>query len=342
MVRKPSSLPGAPGREEKKGGRALKNRKRFLSLLLCAALLAALAVPASAVFEPTASAPTLRVSSVTAAPGEEVELSLRIENNPGIIAASLELNYDREKLELIGVTDKKLLPNGVFSDRLTTYPFILFWEASTASANVTANGELAALRFKVKESCAAGQTARVWLSYDPDNIYDYALHNVSFTCADGGVTVAAASGYAVTVENRTGGLASVSLASGRYSGSKSFTVTCPKACTVLVKSGASYTVLTPGGSGGTRSFTVNVTKALTVVVALKGDVDGNGSVTVSDAAAVNRSLLSPTARAYKALTAEQSKIADVDGNGSVSLSDASFIRRSILSTTARAYKALIW
>ena len=45
---------------------------------------------------------------------------------------------------------------------------------------------------------------------------------------------------------------------------------------------------------------------------------------------------------YKALSAEQAKLADVDGNGSVSLTDASLIRRSILSTTARAYKALTW
>ena len=317
-------------------------KKPLLSLLLCAALLLTMSAGALAVNGPTAATPTLRISTASAAPGEEVELALSIENNPGIIAANLELHYDLEKLELIGVTDQKLLPNGVFSDSFATYPYILFWEASTASANITASGELARLRFRVKESCAAGQSARVWLSYDPDNIYNYALQNVSFTCVEGGVTVAAASGYAVTVENRTGGLASVSLASGRYSGSKSFTVSCAKACTVLVKSGGSYTALSAGGSGNTRSFTMNVTKACTVLVALKGDVDGSGSVTVSDAAAVNRSLLSTTARAYKALSAEQAKLADVDGNGSVSLTDASLIRRSILSTTARAYKALTW
>ena len=321
----------------------MKTGKLLLTLLLCFALLTVLSAPALASFTPADSTPCFRIGTASAAPGGEVELVLSIENNPGIIAANLELNYDREKLELLSVTDKKLLPNGVFSDQVTTYPYILFWEASTATANITANGELALLRFKVKSSAPAGQTARVWVSYDPDNVYDYALNNVTFACADGGVSVTSAgTGYAVTVEDRTKGLASVSLTSGNYSGTKSFTVSCAKACTVFVRSGESRTVLTGSGSGGSRSYTLNVTGALTVIVALKGDVDGSGGVTVSDAAAVNRSLLSKTARAYKALTAEQALVADADGSGTVTVTDSALIRRSLLSPSARAYRALTW
>ena len=319
----------------------MKPLRTALSLLLCAALLL-IPAPARAV-DLLASAPVFRVSAASAAPGEEVELALQMENNPGIIAANLELNYDRDKLELVAVTDAKLLPNGIFADQLSTYPYVLFWEASTASGDITASGTLATLRFKVKESCPAGQTAEVWVSYDPDNVYNYSLDNVAFTCVKGGVTAASAQeDFAVTVENRTGGLAAVSLASGRCSGSRSFTVTCDRACVVLVKSGGGCTALTGSGTGGSRGFTLNVTGDLTLIVALKGDVDGARGVTVADASLVNRSLLTPGLRAYRALSDEEALIADVDGSGAVELDDASSICRSILSTSARAFKALSW
>ena len=186
----------------------MKPLRSALSLLLSAALLL-IGTPARAAELPAAT-PAFRVSAASAAPGEEAELTLQMENNPGIIAANLELHYDRDKLELLGVTDAKLLPNGIFADQLSTYPYVLFWEASTASGDITANGTLATLRFKVKESCPAGQTAEVWVSYEPDNVYNYSLENVAFTCVKGGVTAASAQeNFAVTVENRTGGLAAV-------------------------------------------------------------------------------------------------------------------------------------
>ena len=158
--------------------------KRGFALLLCAALLLALFAPALAAGEGAAA---FTVSSAEAAPGEEVSLLLSLEENPGLIAAALELDYDGEKLELLAVEDAKLLPNGVFSDSLDTFPFVMMWEASTAAENLTQTGTLARLSFRVREGSAG--TARVGLRCDPENVYDYDVMNVPFTLGEGEVRI---------------------------------------------------------------------------------------------------------------------------------------------------------
>ncbi len=296
-----------------------------------------------------ADAPAFFVGTASGAAGTEVQVEISMRNNPGIVAVSLELNYDQEKLELVSVTDAALLPSYTGSNSTAVYPFILFWEASTATENITVNGLLATATFRVKEGAAEGDTARVWLTYDPENVYDYDMTNVTFETEEGAVTVGAApEGFAVTVVDRVAA-GTTTLTSGDYSGEVSFTVTNEKACIVLVKDEATgeYVKLAAAATeeANTYAFTFTVDKPLTVIIAVKGDVNGDGAVSVSDSALVNRSLLTPSddpRSAYKALSPEQALIADVNGSGTVTVTDASNINRSLLSTTANAYKALEW
>lgn len=157
--------------------------KRSLGLLLCAALLLALLCPALAAGTGEAR---FALSSGEAGAGETVELTLSLEENPGLISAALELEYDREALELVSAEDAGLLPNGLFSDRCDTYPFVMMWDASTAAADLRDSGVLATLRFRVT---GEGGSARVWLSAKPENVYNYRMEDVPFALGEGRVTI---------------------------------------------------------------------------------------------------------------------------------------------------------
>jgi hypothetical protein len=250
-----------------------------------------------------ANAPAFTLSSAYGAAGSEVTLSLKIENNPGIVTAKLALYYDRDRLELVGVNETELLPGFIGSDNPATYPFVLFWENGTAEQDFTVSGELATLTFRIKASAAEGDTARVWLSYDPDEVYNFDTDNVAFEAGEGLVTVGGApAGYAVTVADRVAS-GSTTLTSGDYCGEVSFTLNNARACVVLVKDEATgaYVKLTAAATdeAETYRFTLTVDRPLTVILAVKGDVDGNGVVSVSDTSLICRSLLTPDKTAYR-------------------------------------------
>ena len=135
--------------------------------------------------------PAFVVEKVSGLAGEEVTVKVEMKNNPGVISVALDVNYDTDKLELVACEDAKLLPNSTFSKNYTAYPYFMSWEDSTAEENITVNGTLATLTFKIKADCAVGEEAEISVSYDPENIYDVDLDNVTFASVDGSVTVEA-------------------------------------------------------------------------------------------------------------------------------------------------------
>ena len=112
-------------------------------------------------------------------------------------------------------------------------------------------------------------------------------------------------------------------------------------CKAAYFDGEKYVAITAtANSDGTYSFEApeDVTEVLLTV---KGDKDGNGTVTMLDQLAVAKSLLLTTHPAYAPLTAEEAVAADVDGNG-VTMADMLAIAKSLLLTSHPAYKALAW
>ena len=135
------------------------------------------------------SAPHFKVESVSGKAGSEVQVIISLNNNPGIIAIAMQVGYDAAKLQLVSVQDLKLLPNSTFSNDLTANPYYLSWEDSTAASNLTANGDLVILTFKILEDCAVGDTTDITITYDAGNVYDLDFNKVSFAVIDGTVTV---------------------------------------------------------------------------------------------------------------------------------------------------------
>lgn len=75
----------------------------------------------------------------------------------------------------------------------------------------------------------------------------------------------------------------------KYGVENTFTVACAKACVVLAKDAdGNYKRLTATLNKGTAyNFTVSLEEGMTLVVAIKGDVNGDGKVTAADAAAAS-------------------------------------------------------
>ena len=110
------------------------------------------------------------------------------------------------------------------------------------------------------------------------------------------------------------------------------------ACVVLVKNAdGTYQKLTATTADGTHSFTATLAEGDSIIVALKGDVNGDGVVNASDATLVSRACLSESHKAYKALN-DQATCAIGTPNAAVAV----MINRACLSAAHKAYKAMSW
>ena len=142
----------------------------------------------TAELEPDPDEPQFVVSSERAFPGKTVKVTVSILNNPGIVAAMLEISYS-DKLSLVSATDSGLLNDYMFDKELASNPYKISWSDGDASVNNTENGVIATLEFLVAEDCEPSELP-VRISCDFDNTCNVDLDSVSFRTVDGCVTVA--------------------------------------------------------------------------------------------------------------------------------------------------------
>lgn len=160
------------------------------------------------------------VSDAAGKAGDTVEVEVSIENNPGIISAAMEIHYDTDKLELIKVNDKKMMPDSIFSQYYTSYPYYASWMDALAKENMDDDGVLMTMTFRIAEDCVSGVTP-VTLTFKPGNVFDCNLQEKAFVAVDGSVTV---SGSSSSGGSSSGGSSSGSGSSGgSSSGSSSST-----------------------------------------------------------------------------------------------------------------------
>jgi len=134
------------------------------------------------------SAPHFKVESAAGKAGSEVKVVISIKNNPGIITAYLNIGYDATKLQLMGYEDLKLLPDGSFS-ALDANPFKAQWDGALLPGNLTVNGDILVLTFKILDGCQVGDVTDVTVTYNPNEVYDFNMDNVKFAVVNGTVTV---------------------------------------------------------------------------------------------------------------------------------------------------------
>lgn len=124
------------------------------------------------------STPVFVVSNARGSVGEELQLTVSALNNPGIIAATLQLGYNTEELQMIRAENLSDLKS--FSVSGNTI--------GLGGTNETANGALIRITFKALKDCDASVVS---LGYKPADVYNYAMQNVEFAIDNGVITRAA-------------------------------------------------------------------------------------------------------------------------------------------------------
>lgn len=133
---------------------------------------------------------TVIVGNAEGLAGQTVEVTVSLENNPGIAFMRLKVNYDTEALTLIDVKDAGILGNAYHSADYTPYPYTLYWDNGTATENYTADGTAVTLTFRINKGTETG-TYDVSVSYNNDNddIMDVDFNHVKLATIDGKVKV---------------------------------------------------------------------------------------------------------------------------------------------------------
>lgn len=129
------------------------------------------------------SSATITVYSVTASRGTQIDIPIRLTNNPGIEAMQLFVEYD-EGLSLVGAEKGMALNslNYTPSGRNDVYPFILLWDGMSQD---TTNGILATLKFDVKEDAVGEPKIKI---YTKDGmIYNHDMVDVPVSFVSGKV-----------------------------------------------------------------------------------------------------------------------------------------------------------
>ena len=157
--------------------------KKSMALIM-AVLVLMTTLFSNAVF--AADEPAFVVSNVTGKAGDTVVVSVSTANNPGIVSAKVKVAYDATVLQLVSAGAADF--SGVQFGPTTKNPFTVNWEDTVAPEDITTNGSLATLTFKILDTAAAGKSD-ITLTYDPEDVYDWYMENVTFATVAGSVTV---------------------------------------------------------------------------------------------------------------------------------------------------------
>lgn len=97
--------------------------------------------------------PTIVLSEVQGMPGRTVSVTIRLENNPGLISAKVRVGYDTDALELVGCDWGGFPAQGYSTGKLENQPFVVNFCDAVAASNYTSE-EFATLHFRIREDAA--------------------------------------------------------------------------------------------------------------------------------------------------------------------------------------------
>ncbi len=135
---------------------------------------------------------TVSISSASVKAGSTATLSIRIRNNPGIVAMKLLLEYDDEYLSIAKVEDQGRMERALHQEDLSKNPFTFTWDEGVAKENNTTTEALVKVTFKVKSGAPNG-TYKMDLKLVEVAANDANLDIIeitdNFTASDGIITV---------------------------------------------------------------------------------------------------------------------------------------------------------
>lgn len=131
----------------------------------------------------------LYISSTEGKPGEIVDVTISLNNNPGIVNLTFDLSYNKSAFELTAIKDGNLFGTSMYNaNNLLVNPFRFTWADMTANTDFTGNGTLVTLSFKIKDGALPGAYG-VTLNYGSGQIFNTGLNDVPLTVTNGVITV---------------------------------------------------------------------------------------------------------------------------------------------------------
>ena len=130
------------------------------------------------------------ISSLTAYPGDTIQIPASIRSNPGISAMKLTITYDPELLEHQDAAFDQAFLDAAGAQTCinaeTSGTIILDWVL--AQTEYSENGDFAVLSFKVKAVAEAADAA-LTITYDPEDIFNKEHENQTFQIENGTVRI---------------------------------------------------------------------------------------------------------------------------------------------------------
>ena len=133
------------------------------------------------------TSPRISMTSVNGKADEEVEVNIELDNNPGITALRLVIDYDENALEMTDFTFGDALSSmnkGTSENYGPHYSFSMY----SATADLTDCGTLAIIKFRVKNDAEDGEYP-IRITYDSDDIFNLKGESINFDTGIGIVTV---------------------------------------------------------------------------------------------------------------------------------------------------------
>ena len=163
--------------------------KKSIAFLLSLMMMLSIVSPLSVAAETSAETPTITVQSLADTAGATINVNVVIENNPGILGATLEFEYD-EGLTLLNATAGDafsaltMTKPGKF-----TSPCKFVWDGQEISSEDVKDGTILTLQFKIDENADAGDDFEIDISYENGDILDANLCAVDVDLISGCISV---------------------------------------------------------------------------------------------------------------------------------------------------------
>ena len=133
--------------------------------------------------------PTISVSNTSAAPGSSgVEVTVSVQNNPGILGMTLTLSYDSKMLTLKSAANGAAVSEVLSLTKPGKFvsPCNFIWDGQEITEEDVKDGVLLVLRFDVADT--AHGICPIAVSYHEGDIVDNDFIKLSFAVQNGSIT----------------------------------------------------------------------------------------------------------------------------------------------------------
>ena len=162
---------------------------RVISLIIVALTVVnmlPMAVFAIEAAEPTENKMKLSVSSVTAMPGETVDVTVNLLNNPGISSLKINVSYDKV-LQLSDITFNSEF--GAYVTAPTPYSSPQTITFISPLEDVHTSGVFATLKFTIASDVSDNYDAAITITYNPEDIMNGGFDEIPMDVENGKITV---------------------------------------------------------------------------------------------------------------------------------------------------------